>query len=243
MALSTTRQGPAHKFFICFTTLSYICNIVANIFLPNKAIITDEWNAKEPLKIVGQWICILMLLFAFDVHAAWGQTTPCVLTLSGSVADADEKAPLDKAVILIKEIERSTETDTEGHYHFYNLCPGTYTFLITHADCDTISLRVKIEANLVKNFSLPHHYNQLSAVQVVSAQRSQEIAIGEEVGEVKGFDLGLMASGGYHSKKGVVLSVSYLKGLTQLQNAPNFDWQNNVIGLTIGYMLPTRSKK
>lgn len=71
----------------------------------------------------------------------------------------------------------------------------------------------------------------------------QEIAIGEEVGEVKGFDLGLMASGGYHSKKGVVLSVSYLKGLTQLQNAPNFDWQNNVIGLTIGYMLPTRSKK
>jgi hypothetical protein len=52
-----------------------------------------------------------------------------------------------------------------------------------------------------------------------------------------------MASGGYQSKKGVVLSVSYLKGLTQLQNAPNFDWQNNVIGLAIGYMLPTRSKK
>jgi iron complex outermembrane receptor protein len=146
---------------------------------PNRAIITNEWNAKELLKNVGHWICILMLLFAFDVRSAWGQTTPCVLTLSGSVADADEKAPLDKAVILIKEIERSTETDTEGHYHFYNLCPGTYTFLITHADCDTISLRVKIEANLVKNFSLPHHYNQLSAVQVVSASRSQEVQVRE----------------------------------------------------------------
>ena len=71
----------------------------------------------------------------------------------------------------------------------------------------------------------------------------EEIAIGDAAGEVKGFDLGLIASGGYESKKGLVLSVSYLKGLTQLQNSPNFDWQNNVIGFTIGYMLPTRGKK
>jgi len=28
-----------------------------------------------------------------------------------------------------------------------------------------------------------------------------------------------------------------------LQNAPNFEWQNNVIGLNLGYMLPTRAKK
>lgn len=71
----------------------------------------------------------------------------------------------------------------------------------------------------------------------------QEISIGDAAGEVKGFDLGVMASGGYESKKGLVLSVSYLKGLTQLQNSPNFDWQNNVLGFTIGYMLPTRGKK
>jgi hypothetical protein len=71
----------------------------------------------------------------------------------------------------------------------------------------------------------------------------EEIAIGDAAGEVKGFDFGLMASGGYESKKGLVLSVSYLKGITQLQNTPNFDWQNNVIGFTIGYMLPTRGKK
>ena len=71
----------------------------------------------------------------------------------------------------------------------------------------------------------------------------EEIAIGDAAGEVKGFDLGLIASGGYGSKKGLVLSVSYLKGLTQLQNSPNFDWQNNVIGFTIGYMLRTRGKK
>ncbi len=71
----------------------------------------------------------------------------------------------------------------------------------------------------------------------------QELSIGDAAGGFKGFDLGLIASGGYESKKGLVLSVSYLKGITQLKNTPDFDWQNNVIGFTIGYMLPTRGKK
>ena len=71
----------------------------------------------------------------------------------------------------------------------------------------------------------------------------EEIAIGDAAGEVKRFDMGLIASAGFQSKKGVVLSLNYLKGLSQLQNAPNFDWQNNVIGISIGYMLAARPKK
>ncbi|NDF98109.1 MAG: PorT family protein [Chitinophagia bacterium] len=71
----------------------------------------------------------------------------------------------------------------------------------------------------------------------------EEIAIGSAAGQVKGFDFGVAGTGGYQSKTGVVLSVSYVKGLTNLQNAPNFEWQNNVIGLNLGYMLPTRAKK
>jgi len=160
--------------------VSYICNIVANMISMNRAI--TVWKAKEPMNELGKWFFALAVFCMLTVHAVAAQKTPCVLTLSGSVADADEKAPLEKAVILIKEIERSTETDAEGHYHFYDLCPGSYTFLITHDDCDTITLRIKIEANLVKNFSLPHHYNQLSAVQVVSSQRSQDVQVRESLG-------------------------------------------------------------
>jgi iron complex outermembrane receptor protein len=137
-------------------------------------------------------IAIVLLL---GVYAANAQQPPCSLTLSGSVADADEKVPLGNASILIKELERSTETDEEGHYHFYNLCPGAYTFIITHADCDTLSVRVKIESNLVKNFLLPHHYNQLSTVQVLSARQSQELQVREaltarDLSESRGQTLG-----------------------------------------------------
>jgi hypothetical protein len=71
----------------------------------------------------------------------------------------------------------------------------------------------------------------------------EEIAIGDASGQVKGFDFGVVGSAGYQSKSGVVLSVSYVKGLTNLQNVPNFEWQNNVIGINLGYMLPTRGKK
>jgi len=124
---------------------------------------------------------ILALLLASGVAVAAAQQPPCTLTLSGSVADADEKAPLDKAILFIKELGRSTETDAEGHYHFYDLCPGSYTFMITHADCDTLSVRVKIESNLVKNFMLPHHYNQLAAVQVLAGQQSQDLQVRESL--------------------------------------------------------------
>ncbi|MBM3414392.1 MAG: TonB-dependent receptor [Bacteroidetes bacterium] len=127
------------------------------------------------------FLLLIILLLHSWVFTAAAQQSPCSLILSGSVADADEKAPLGKAIILIRELERSTETDKEGHYHFYNLCPGTYNFIITHADCDTINIRIRIESNLVKNFSLPHHYNQLSTVQVLSTSRSQELQVRESL--------------------------------------------------------------
>jgi iron complex outermembrane recepter protein len=131
------------------------------------------------MKVIAVVLYVMGALLFVGGHTIQAQAVPCVLTLSGSVADADEKAPLEKAVILIKELSRSTETDAEGHYHFYQLCPGNYTLLITHADCDTLSVRIKVESNLVSNFSLPHHYNQLSAVQVLSLQQSQALQVRE----------------------------------------------------------------
>lgn len=141
------------------------------------------------------FLLLIAGLLEVGVSTSAAQQPPCSLTLSGSVADADEKVPLGNATILIKELERSTETDEEGHYHFYNLCPGAYTFIVTHADCDTFSIRVKIESNLVKNFLLPHHYNQLSTVQVLSARQSQELQVREaltarDLAESRGQTLG-----------------------------------------------------
>jgi hypothetical protein len=71
----------------------------------------------------------------------------------------------------------------------------------------------------------------------------EEITIGNEAGQVKGFDFGVIATGGYQSKTGVILSLNYLKGITNLKNEANTEWSNNVLGFNIGYMFPTRAKK
>ncbi len=154
---------------------SYICNTVAKFSAADRLYNACSMRYQISLVVTG----LLWMLFA-PLSVVLAQPS-CTLTLSGSVADADAKVPLEKAVVVIKELGRSTETDAEGHYHFYQLCPGTYTFMVAHADCDTISVRIKIESNLVKNFSLPHHFNQLAAVQVLAGRSLQESQVRETI--------------------------------------------------------------
>jgi iron complex outermembrane receptor protein len=111
------------------------------------------------------------------------------------VSDADEKTPLEGALIQIKELGISTRTDEEGHYHFYNLCPGTFTFLLSHSDCDTLFVRIRVEKSIVRNFQLPHHYNVLSSVQVRSLKNDprqlvRDVLKGRDVQETRGQSLG-----------------------------------------------------
>jgi uncharacterized protein YaiE (UPF0345 family) len=77
----------------------------------------------------------------------------------------------------------------------------------------------------------------------VYLDETKVITIGKEAGQVKGFDFGVVATGGYQSKTGLVLSINYVKGLTNLTNEANAEWRNNVLGFTLGYMLPLRNKK
>jgi hypothetical protein len=82
----------------------------------------------------------------------------------------------------------------------------------------------------------------LSARNVYLGQ-AKEITLGTEAGQVKGFDFGVIATGGYQSKTGLVLSINYVKGITNLSNEANAEWRNNVLGFTLGYMLSLREKK
>jgi hypothetical protein len=71
----------------------------------------------------------------------------------------------------------------------------------------------------------------------------EAIEIGKESGEVKRLDLGLNITGGYQSKKGWAVNVTYLRGLTNLQNVPNFTWNNNLLSFGFTYFLKGTKKK
>jgi iron complex outermembrane receptor protein len=81
----------------------------------------------------------LLIFFYFLYLSSFAQTkeeTPlpnsiphCDCFIHGKVIDNATKEPIVGAVILVKEQNKGTTTDVNGHYHIANLCQGTYTII------------------------------------------------------------------------------------------------------------------
>ncbi len=77
----------------------------------------------------------------------------------------------------------------------------------------------------------------------IHEDEKETIDFGSAAGEVKQFDLGLNFRTGVELKSGLVLSVNKLFGVTNLQNVTGFRWNNNAIGINVGYFLAKKDKK
>ena len=109
------------------------------------------------------------------------QAQNCKIVLSGTVIDASNNAPLDKAVVEIKELRLKYVTDIKGQYHFYDLCAGNYTIVVNHISCNSVVLKTAVQRNQIKNFRLPHSFNQLETVSVRSKKDLMVNTIREEL--------------------------------------------------------------
>jgi iron complex outermembrane receptor protein len=123
----------------------------------------------------------------------------CDLVLSGVVMDASNNAPLEKAVVEIKELGIKFITDIEGHYHFYNLCKGSYTIVVNHMSCDSIKYKLTIQKNIIQNFKLPHAINELENVSVnakrdLNVNSIKEVLSSKVVDATRGQSLGEVLS-------------------------------------------------
>ncbi len=81
------------------------------------------------------------------------------------------------------------------------------------------------------------------SAQSIHEDEKETINIGSAAGEVKRFDMGLNFRTGVELKNGFVFSVNKLFGLTNLQNVDGFRWNNNAIGINVGYMFQAKTKK
>ena len=111
------------------------------------------------------------------------QAQNCKIVLSGTVIDASNNAPLENALVEIKELGLKFKTDITGQYRFTNICAGTYMILVNHASCDSIKLQLSIQKNQIKNFRLPHSINELETVNVFAKRDLQVNTIKEELNE------------------------------------------------------------
>ncbi|MFT3701282.1 MAG: TonB-dependent receptor [Agriterribacter sp.] len=154
---------------------------------------------------------LLVVLLTLSVISAMAQH--CTSTLSGYVSDTDSREKLPGATVLIKELSQSRIVQPDGFYRFEKLCPGTYTVLVTHVDCDTLELIVTIDTATRQDFQLPHQRKQLQAV-TVTGEHKQDIAT-NAIAEIKAKHL--------FSTSGQTLgeSLKNIPGLNAVQTGPS----------------------
>ena len=96
-----------------------------------------------------------------------GYSQECKSILSGQVVDYHNKTPLDEATIYILENEFRSSTNADGKFEIPNICSGNYTLEVSHPECRTILLDVKVDGDTKVDIKLEHHLEQLDEVKVI----------------------------------------------------------------------------
>lgn len=105
---------------------------------------------------------ILLLLALHSCTATHAQTS-CTNSLSGFITDATGN-PLPGAAIVLRPGDVGRISDTEGRYAFNDLCVGTYQLKVQYVGYNDISLRLRVDGNVGRNFTLEEDATQLSEV-------------------------------------------------------------------------------
>jgi iron complex outermembrane receptor protein len=92
----------------------------------------------------------------------------CTLVLRGNIIDFHNAQPLELAQIYVIELQKTYISKSDGTYKITDLCAGTYHISISHYDCDTKNIEVKIDKNKKLHITLEHHINDLEEVKILA---------------------------------------------------------------------------
>jgi len=96
-----------------------------------------------------------------------GRSQKCKDLLKGQVTDYHSKMPLENATILAVGSFSEVKTDKNGEFAIPNLCPGTYQLEVSHPECSTVLVNVKVDGATRFDIKLEHHLEELDEVNVV----------------------------------------------------------------------------
>lgn len=105
-----------------------------------------------------------LLWVLFLLMSPFSEAQICDFTFAGKILDQHDDSALARALISIEELEISTFSNEDGMFSFDNLCLGSYTLSVTHAQCNARNFSLKIKENTFKTFKLEHHYEELNEV-------------------------------------------------------------------------------
>lgn len=102
---------------------------------------------------------IVLLLFHIQLM---GQN--CDFTLQGQVIDHHDDQPLVGAVVQLGK--RVSISDVYGNFSFINVCPDTYSLVISHVSCETLEQSIFISKSISNTYYLEHHQEVLEEVEI-----------------------------------------------------------------------------
>lgn len=126
-------------------------------------------------------VSLLVMLTTVSSLVAQDDSLHCDLTLSGRIIDAHDTSSLEYATIYIRELNRSTYSDKNGHYVFKSLCQGRYTIQIAHLNCETITEVIDLKESKIVHFTPEHHAEALKDIEIYTNKLPNESMVREEV--------------------------------------------------------------
>ncbi|MFB9863104.1 TonB-dependent receptor [Rufibacter immobilis] len=130
------------------------------------------------------YLVLLLLCACVPLASAYAQSGPtaaetvsekdCGITLSGTVTDHERRSVLIGATVVLEGTPHTSVTDANGHYHFHDLCPGTYKLVVSYLGYTSERLEKFFRAPEVVNFRLHPDALLLRSVEVRAARQREQ---------------------------------------------------------------------
>jgi len=125
-----------------------------------------------------KYIYLTVTMFCFTSIAT---SQNCTYTYSGIVKDFHNGAPIDEAVLKIENVNKFVTTDSDGKFHFKNLCSSKFTVIASHVSCETKRISVDLSKEKSKIIFLEHHLEELNEVVVETKSRNEVTSIQQSI--------------------------------------------------------------
>ena len=118
---------------------------------------------------------VFTVLFSFQYSFIHAKTFSAEIALTGTVADAITKQPLQGASVSIPDLKLTTVTDSTGRFYFKNLPAGNFLIEISFEGYKTFTQNVFLTNGTgIKNFNLEETSTEMSNVVVTGTTKATQ---------------------------------------------------------------------
>lgn len=158
---------------------------------------------------------LFIVFITFIQFYVSGQSTQCQFSLKGKIVDSHNGEPLFFTRIYLKEINRTTLSDSLGEFQFSTICAGKITLIVKNLNNEeVIKKEIIIDSNQFIYLQFESHLEQLEEVRIEGHHINKQEIESLQKTEISGLTL--------EKTRGLSLgeSLKTITGVTSIQTGP-----------------------